>query len=347
MDEIFSAFNLLHGQFKAEPFGNGLINQTWRVKNSHDDFILQKVNHTIFKHPAAIAANVRRLCDYLSATHPGFLFTEPIKTKNNEEMAHIAGDGYYRLTRYIQGSHTVNEALKPIQAYEAAKKFGEFTKIFSAFPVDKLQVTLPDFHNLSLRYEQFTDVLKNGNKKRLIQSQGLINFIKANKKIVDTYNDILRNPAFKKRVTHHDTKISNVLLDEKDKGLCVIDLDTVMQGYFISDVGDMIRTYVSPVSEEEKDLSKIEIREEYFIAVHEGYMSEMINELSNEEKDHFIYAGKFMIYMQAIRFLTDHLNNDIYYGSKYKDHNLVRASNQAMLFRQLIKKEAKLRQLIL
>ena len=347
MDEIFLAFNLLPGQFKTEPFGNGLINQTWRVKNSNDDFILQKINHTIFKHPQAIATNIRRLSDYLSATQPGFLFTEPVKTKNKEELAHIAGDGYYRLTRYIKGSHTVNEALKPVQAYEAARKFGEFTKIFSGFPVEQLQVTLPDFHNLSLRYEQFTDAFENGNKKRLLQSQELINFIKANKNIVDTYNYILRNPAFKKRVTHHDTKISNVLLDEYDKGLCVIDLDTVMQGYFISDVGDMIRTYVSPVSEEEKDLSKIEIREEYFIAVHEGYMSEMSNELSNEEKDHFIYAGKFMIYMQAIRFLTDHLNNDIYYGAKYQDHNLVRASNQAMLLQQLIAKEARLRRLIL
>ena len=150
----------------------------------------------------------------------------------------------------------------------------------------------------------------------------------------------MHNPSFKLRVTHHDTKISNVLFNQEDKGLCVIDLDTVMPGYFISDVGDMIRTYLSPANEEEKDFSKIEIREEYFSAIWKGYMSEMNDELSTEEKNHFIYAGKFMIYMQAIRFLTDHLNNDIYYGAKYPGHNLVRAGNQAVLLQRLLEKEA-------
>ena len=340
MEEIFSAYNLLQNQLEVEPFGNGLINQTWRIKNSHDDFILQKINHTIFKHPEAIAANVRMLADYLSGTHPGFLFIEPIKTKNNEEMGYIAGKGYYRLYPYVKQSHTINAVEKPQQAYEAARKFGQFTRILSGFPVDHLQITLPDFHNLSLRYEQFTEALENGNKKRLQQSQELIGFIKANKKIADIYENILHNPSFKLRVTHHDTKISNVLFNQEDKGLCVIDLDTVMPGYFISDVGDMIRTYLSPANEEEKDFSKIEIREEYFSAIWKGYMSEMNDELSTEEKNHFIYAGKFMIYMQAIRFLTDHLNNDIYYGAKYPGHNLVRAGNQAVLLQRLLEKEA-------
>ncbi len=340
MEEIFSAYNLLQNQPEVEPFGNGLINQTWQIKNSHDTFILQKINHTIFKHPEAIAANVRMLADYLSGTHPGFLFIEPIKTKNNEEMGYIAGKGYYRLYPYVKQSHTINAVEKPQQAYEAARKFGQFTRILSGFPVDHLQITLPDFHNLSLRYEQFTEALENGNKKRLQQSQELIGFIKANKKIADTYENILHNPSFKLRVTHHDTKISNVLFNQEDKGLCVIDLDTVMPGYFISDVGDMIRTYLSPANEEEKDFSKIEIREEYFSAIWKGYMSEMNDELSTEEKNHFIYAGKFMIYMQAIRFLTDHLNNDIYYGAKYPGHNLVRAGNQAVLLQRLLEKEA-------
>jgi hypothetical protein len=101
----------------------------------------------------------------------------------------------------------------------------------------------------------------------------------------------------------------------------------------------MMRTYLSPVSEEEKDFSKIEIRDEYFSAIREGYMTEMNDELSAEEKKHFIYAGKFMIYMQAIRFLTDHLNNDIYYGAKYEDHNFVRAGNQVILLKKLMEKE--------
>ncbi len=176
-------------------------------------------------------------------------------------------------------------------------------------------------------------------RQRLQQSFHLIQFIKDNKNIVDTYENILHNNSFKLRVTHHDTKISNVLFDALDKGLCVIDLDTVMPGYFISDVGDMIRTYVSPVNEEEKDFSKIEIREEYFKAIWDGYMGEMNQELTGEEKKHFIYAGKFMIYMQAIRFITDHLNDDAYYGAKYDGQNFVRAGNQVVLLQRLMEKE--------
>ena len=139
-------------------------------------------------------------------------------------------------------------------------------------------------------------------------------------------------------MTHHDTKISNVLFGKQGNGLCVIDLDTVMPGYFISDFGDMMRTYLSPVSEEEKDFSLIGIREEYFEAIVSGYLGEMKTELSADEIAHAVYAGKFMIYMQAIRFLTDHLNRDVYYGAKYEGHNLVRTHNQITLLQRLTEK---------
>ena len=123
-----------------------------------------------------------------------------------------------------------------------------------------------------------------------------------------------------------------------EKGLCVIDLDTVMPGYFISDVGDMMRTYLSSVSEEEKDLNKIEVREEFLKPIVEGYLQEMSNELSESEIQHFVYAGIFMLYMQAVRFLTDHLNNDKYYGAAYEDQNFVRANNQITLLQTLLEK---------
>jgi thiamine kinase-like enzyme len=274
------------------------------------------------------------------------LFAPPLQTKDGEEMKYIKGSGYFRLIPFVENSHTITTVEKPEQAYEAARKFGEFTRLLSGFPVEKLQITLPDFHNLTPRYQQFLDALKTGNQTRINESNELIEFIKANKNIVEIYEEILRNPSFKLRVTHHDTKISNVLFDKENKGLCVIDLDTVMPGYFISDVGDMMRTYLSPANEEEKDFSKIEIREEYFKSIWEGYMSEMKDELNPEERRHFIYSGKFMIYMQAIRFLADHLNNDTYYGAKYEGHNFVRAGNQIVLLKRLIEKEELLKSLI-
>ena len=346
VQQILSAYNLNENQFQIEQIGFGLINQTWRLKNSHEDYVLQRINDNIFKKPLAIAYNIGMLADYLLQYYPGYLFTVPIKTKDHEGMAFLPGKGYYRLAHFVKQSHTIDAAESPGQAYEAARQFGKFTRLLSNFPVEKLQITLPDFHNLSLRYKQFLEALENGDNGRIAQSADMIAFIKANKEIVETYENILHNAAFKLRVTHHDTKISNVLFGDDDKGLCVIDLDTVMPGYFISDVGDMMRTYLSPVTEEEKDFSKISIRDDYFVSIFQGYMSEMKEELTQEEKDHFIYSGKFMIYMQAIRFLTDHINNDIYYGAKYPGHNFLRAGNQVTLLTRLKEKESDLMSLI-
>ncbi len=345
-EEVFRAYGLNKKKSEIESLQNGLINSTWKIKNDDKYFILQKINQAVFKKPEAIASNVRLIADYLEKANSGYLFVAPVKTINGEEMAIATGDSYFRLIPFVKNSHTIATVEKPKQAFEAAKKFGEFTQLLSHFPVEKLQVTLPDFHNLTLRYQQFLNALKAGNKERLKQSEALIDLIQSHKNIVETYKRILQNPSFKLRVTHHDTKISNVLFDDNEKGLCVIDLDTVMPGYFISDVGDMMRTYLSPVNEEEKDFFRIDVREEYFKSIWDGYMGEMKNELNEEEKKHFIYSGKFMIYMQALRFLSDHLNNDIYYGAKYEGQNFVRAGNQMVLLQRLIEKETGLQKII-
>lgn len=345
-NKVLSAYDLAMDNLIVVPIGSGLINFTWLLKNPHDSFILQKINTRVFKKPEAIALNIRLIADYLLSTDPQYLFVAPVKTNTGEEMVKISMHTYFRLFPFVENSHTIATVEKPQQAFEAANKFGEFTKLLAGFPVEKLQITLPDFHNLTLRYQQFSDALLSANKDRLQQSYELIQLIEANKIIVDTYRHIIKNPSFNLRVTHHDTKISNVLFDDNDKGLCVIDLDTVMPGYFISDVGDMMRTYLSPVNEEEKDFSKIEIREEYFKSIWDGYMGQMNNELNEEEKRHFIYSGKFMIYMQALRFLTDHLNNDVYYGAKYEGQNFVRAGNQIVLLQRLTEKEKALQKII-
>lgn len=343
--DVLNAYDLREEDFEIIPFGKGLINSTWRLKSEQNDLILQKINHAVFKHPPDIATNTNLVATYLQQVAPDYLFTVPAKTSDNNIFLHNQS-GYYRLTNYVSGSHTIDTVQQPEQAYEAARQFGKFTKLLSGFPVENLKITLPDFHNLSLRYSQFQEALQNGNAERIERSSTLIEQIFSHRDIVQTYESILKNPAFKLRVTHHDTKISNVLFDEADKGLCVIDLDTVMPGYFISDVGDMLRTYLSPVSEEENDFEKIQIRESYFKAIWQGYMSEMKDELTPEETRHFIYAGKFMIYMQAIRFLSDYLNNDIYYGAKYEHHNYMRAGNQMTLLQRLTEKETQLNDLL-
>lgn len=330
---------------EAKIFGNGLINNTWLVTNNKGKYILQRINQNVFKQPSFIDENIKAIANYLSLHFPGYIFTVPVPTINNKTLVQN-NEGYFRLFQFIENSKTYTVAPNPQIAFEAAKQFGKFTKLLSGFNQSTLQITLPDFHNLSLRYTQFLQSLQQANKERLKASQQNIDFLKAHKNIVDVYEQILLNNAFKKRVTHHDTKISNVLFSENDKGICVIDLDTVMPGYFISDVGDMLRTYLCEASEEETDFSKIEIRNEYFIAIVHGYLAEMKEELSADEINAFVYAGKFMIYMQALRFLTDYINNDIYYGAKYPQHNLNRATNQIVLLQHLLDKEEWLNKIV-
>ncbi|HET9057495.1 MAG TPA: phosphotransferase [Chitinophagaceae bacterium] len=338
---VLSAYGLNSENYSLAPLGTGLINQTWVVNNLFHEpaFVLQRINTNVFKNPHAIAQNISLIENYLTKNFPNYLLVAPLKTKKGELLFYAVGDGYYRLTSYVTNSHSADVAATPRQAFEAAKQFGRFTKLLSGFNCNQLQITLADFHNLSLRYNQFERAVANAKPGRLNQASELISFIRSQKDIAYTFETIKNNPAFKLRTTHHDTKISNVLFSDSDNALCIVDLDTVMPGYFISDVGDMMRTYLSPASEEEKDFSKITIREDYFEAVVKGYISEMKEILTESEKKHFVFAGKFLIYMQAIRFLTDFLNNDVYYAAQYPGHNLLRAENQCVLLKKLIEKE--------
>jgi len=305
MEEILFQFGLNQEEYQVQSFGNGLINATWKIedKQGNPKFILQKVNQQIFKQPWDIASNTRLIDNYLKQRFPEYLFVSPVASTAGDDLVKI-DDGFYRLFPFIANSHTIDVVEEPQQAYEAARHFARFTKYLSGFDAEQLKITLPDFHNLSLRYQQFERALETGNPERIARSKELIAAIKQNKRIVDEFE--ICKTGFTKRVTHHDTKISNVLFNAAGKGLCVIDLDTVMPGYFISDVGDMMRTYLCPVSEEEKDYSKIIIRKEFYNAIVNGYLSEMSAVLTDTEKPYFHYAGEFMIYMQAIRFLTDH-----------------------------------------
>jgi Ser/Thr protein kinase RdoA (MazF antagonist) len=337
VETVLEAYGISNA--KVEVFGNGLIHRTWKVTAPNGGYILQKVHHGVFKKPGDIAYNIRLIGDYLKEKFPGYFFVRPVSAVDGNDLLFFKDEGYFRLFPFVQGLHSEDTVKTPEEAYEAAAQFGKFTKLLSGFDVAKLKITIPDFHNLGLRYRQFLQSLEKGNREHISQSKELVEALKQNSDTVSTYHSIINNPGFKKRVTHHDTKISNVLFDENNKAICVIDLDTVMPGYFISDVGDMMRTYLSPANEEEKDFNKIMVREDFYKAITEGYAEAMKDELTETEANYFFYAGKFMIYMQALRFLTDHLNNDIYYGAKYEGHNFVRAQNQMVLLQRLTEKE--------
>jgi len=333
MNKILQQYGLSPSAYSLEQFGSGLIHRTFAVKNGFGEeaFILQEVNHHVFTKPEDIAHNLTVLDNFRKQHHPEFFFPVPLPTLKGEAYAR-EGDRYYRLTSYVHKSHAVNSCTTAEEAYEAARQFGKFTAMLTGVRMDMLRYTIPGFHDLNWRWQQFQDAMATGDAGRLAKAGKEIEFLQSRYDIVEQFNAIKKDPEFKIRVTHHDTKISNVLLDENEKGICVIDLDTVMPGYFFSDLGDMFRTYLSKASEEEKDLSKIIIRGECYNAIVKGYLTFMGPELTSKEMDHFDYAGEFMIYMQALRFLTDFLNLDRYYGQSYEGHNLLRAQNQIALF---------------
>jgi len=336
---ILKQYGFADNSYTVTAFGTGLINNTWLVVRDGKKYILQRINQHVFKTPAAIDGNIKKLAAYLKQHYPQYIFTVPVSTPAGDTLI-ATNDGAFRMFEFIEGTQTYDVLQQPQQAFEAARQFGRFTKLLSGFNAEDLQITLPHFHDLSLRYKQFIQATAEGNKERIMHAATLIQTLQQYNSLVKIFEEIQINPAFKKRVTHHDTKISNVLFDNDDKGVCVIDLDTVMPGYFISDVGDIMRTYLSAAGEEETDISKVQVRDEYFDAVMEGYLGEMKDELSLVEAGAFVYAGEFMIYMQALRFLTDYLNNDIYYGAKYPLHNYNRTANQVALLEELVKKEA-------
>ncbi len=331
LHSILKQFNLPE-ECIIEKISVGLINETYKIITpARESFILQKINDAIFKNPYAIEENIKVISNFLSTHYPNYLFTTPIALPNGKQLLQIENEGYFRLFHFVEDNRSYNVVSNAEQAFKAAAQFGKFTKLLSNININALQTTLPNFHNLPLRFAQFEDALINGNVNRIAETKNEIDYLLAQKNMVSTYNTIITNPNFKQRVTHHDTKISNVLFDKNEVSLCVIDLDTVMPGYFISDVGDMMRTYLCPVSEEENDVSKIGIRKDFYDAIINGYLSEMQDELSIEEKNYFHYAGEFAIYMQALRFFTDYINDDVYYGARYEKQNFNRAKNQMVL----------------
>lgn len=331
--EVLCEFGIDTGNITIEDLHNGLINNTYKVITEKKSYILQRINTVVFKKPELILDNVSSIGDYLQTHYPGYVYTNPIATTGNQFLVYKNDSDCYRLMPYISDSVTCNVLTSESLAEAAAEQFSLFTKNLELFDIEKLNTTIPDFHNLTLRYTQYSEALLNGNPHKINNCKSIIETFDNYNWIVEEYQKIVANPEFKKRVTHHDTKISNVLFDKHGNGICVIDLDTVMPGYFISDLGDMMRTYLSSVSEEEKDLSLVVVRPAYFRAVVKGYLKHMSSVLTDTEKRYIVYSGAFMIYMQALRFFTDYLNDDKYYGAKYPEHNLVRAANQLALLK--------------
>lgn len=312
------------------PIIAGLINHTWKVSESGRTWLLQRINTDVFPEPEKIDENLRLLAEFLSVHEPNYLFTALVPDLSGKTLVRFQEQSY-RVFPWIDETHTVSAVNEPVIAETAAACFGDFTYRLRSFPAKSLHETLPGFHDLAWRYFQMETAVREGDVHRMYETRDLINLLKSLKKLVLQNEQLILHAEVKKRVIHHDTKISNVLLNDQNKAVAVIDLDTVMPGYVTSDVGDMFRTYVCPVTEEEANLDLIHVRKGHVDAIIRGYLQSMGDELSDIERDHLYFGGEIIIYMQALRFLTDYLMRDVYYGCSYEKQNLVRAENQIRL----------------
>ncbi len=344
--KILNAYGFLLENVKLQQIGVGLINQTYLLFTPNEKYILQNINPQVFKNPLNIANNINAVANYLTKHYPTYLFIKPIATLNGDLMFFYKGN-YWRLLPFVPNT-TAFETLNSLeQAYQAAQQFAKLSKLLDNFNVATLKPTIVGFHDLELRYQQFNLALSQASTILKTNAKAQIATALHHHFILNYYKSFKQNINFKDRVMHHDTKISNVLLhNDTNKGVCVIDLDTLMPGKFLSDLGDMMRTYLCAFSENEKDLDKITIRIPYFEATVKGYLSEMSAILTPTEKELILFAGKYMVYMQALRFLTDYFNGSIYYPISYPQQNLDRTKNQFKLLKELFENEKILQDII-
>lgn len=336
--EALDAFcNPLH-EFSVEPMNGGLINQSYKVtsKYSGESFLLQKINEFVFNDPIAVQSNYDKVWKHLQNEETGYVIPEPKQFPGNTTLFFDSQNKYWRVFEFIYRGQSFATPQNSMQAKAVANTFGQFTSCFNEFDIEELNITIPEFHNLSSRYQQFEHSIQNHRFERIKKASPLIDEFRKRERYANLYDVFTESDEFPKRVMHHDAKISNVLFDE-DSGnvICPVDFDTCMPGYFFSDLGDMIRSMAASSDENDKGVETLHIRKDYYQAILEGYLEEMNGMLTDSELKYIHHAGLLMIYMQALRFITDYLNGDPYYKTTYEEQNFDRAKNQLTLLQRL------------
>jgi len=323
---------------KAEAISGGLINLSYKVSiGSKSHFLLQRINKEVFVNPEEVQENYCRIWDYTSSKPDTLRLPSPRQHDNETTLFVDEEQNYWRAFEFIEGACMFPVASKPEQANAVANAFAKFTAAFEGFDMQQLKAVIPGFHDLSLRFNQFIKASSRKSSARIDKALPLINELKKREKYKYFYEVIVGSAEFPQRVMHHDAKIANVLFNSSKDGevICLVDFDTVMGGYFFSDLGDMIRSMVCPEDENSTNYGRIEVRKDFYEAIINGYLGVMGKQLTATEKKYIHYAGILMIYMQALRFLTDYLEDDIYYHTNYPEQNLDRTKNQLLLLEQL------------
>ena len=339
---------------EAVPMTHGHINDTivvtYRQIGGQRRYVLQRINHHVFKKPVTVMDNIERVTGHIrqKLTAAGatdidrrVLTLVPTRTGCNY---HITATGdHWRAYLFIEGAHIHDVVETPQQVNQAAREFGLFQKYLADLPAPRLAETIPDFHHTPKRFAALERAIAGDSSNRAALAKPEIDFALRHK----TMTGHLLAAGLPERVTHNDTKFNNIMLDdETGEGLCVLDLDTVMPGLALYDFGDMVRTATSPAAEDERDLSKVKMQMPMYAALVTGYLATAGDFLTPAEKANLAFSGKLITFEIGIRFLTDFLEGDHYFKVHRAGHNLDRCRTQFKLVESIEQQEEQMNRLV-
>lgn len=343
LEAIYRRFTVPETAVTIAPYGNGHINDTYLVRAAETPlYILQRVNRHVFPHPEQVMENIIGVTDFLSRkltaagkdARRGTLHLVPCR--NGEKYYRTAEGDVWRLYDFVTHAVSLDKAENEHDFYESAVAFGQFQRLLQAYPVETLHETIPDFHNTPVRYAAFCRAVDADAAGRAGTAAEEIAFVQARREFMSRLEEQRAAGVLPLKVTHNDTKLNNVMLDEATREpVCVIDLDTVMPGYAVNDFGDSIRFGASTAAEDEPDLDKVHFDLTLFTTYTRGFLAGCAGTLTSAEVENLPVGAKMMTLECGMRFLTDYLQGDTYFKTRYPEHNLVRCRTQFRLVAEM------------
>jgi len=355
--EIVGRFRISGDVGDIRPYGSGHINDTFVVEVDQAGapvrYILQRLNTDVFRDPAAVMRNIGRVTRHLADR----LRRAGVRDASRRALTLVPTldgadwldepDGAWRVYLFIERARTYDQIEHPGQAEAAARAFARFQLELADLPVGSLAETIPDFHHTRRRFEALREAVRADPLGRASGCRPEIEFAFAREGIVDTLLDARAAGLLPDRVTHNDTKLNNVMLDDATgEGVCVIDLDTVMPGLVLYDFGDMCRTATRPTPEDERDLGRVRMRPDMFEVLARGYLSAAADFLLDAEVERLAFSARLITFEIGIRFLADYLLGDVYFKTHRPGHNLDRCRVQFRMVESFEANEDRMREIV-
>ncbi|WP_160140171.1 phosphotransferase enzyme family protein [Chryseobacterium sp. c4a] len=322
--------------YNLSPIHDGLINTTYLLEDldQQKKFILQKINHHVFRQPEVIVNNHLMVNELLKSNNYQFQIIEPIPSLTHQLLVKDKNGEPWRMLSFVENSITFLTAPSLQTAFEAAKTFSYFLSVVNTEKLPAIEDTLPNFLNFEKRIADYKKALENAAPHLKENAKTEIEITNQLISLPDQWIEMEKANQIPKRIIHADVKISNILFDKNHSPLAVIDLDTMMISTILYDFGTMIQSYTNTTHEDDGSAEN-NFNPEMYKVVKEGFLFYLKEKLTQEESDHLDYAAQVAIYIQEVRFLTDYLNGSTYYSIKYPEHNLDRTRNQLELLKGL------------